>query len=94
MLISKLDKLLFLESAELYLSSWNELKVRIAQLTTECVNVDNHHVAKLAQAVEALVNNQKKPASAAPVSYAATLRAGLSAWSGSSPVCEVSSRLA
>ena len=45
---------------------------------TKHINVDNHHVTKLAQVIEALVNNQKKLASAISISYAAMLRAGLS----------------
>ena len=94
MLISKLNELLLLESVKLYLSSWNELKVRIAQFTTECINVNNHHVAKLAQAIEALVNNQKKLAPATLVSYAAMLKTDLLTWLDSLPVHEVSLYLA
>ena len=60
----------------------------------EHVNVDNHYVTKLTQAIEALVNNQKKLAPATSVSYIVVLRAGLSAWSGSLLIHEVSSRLA
>jgi hypothetical protein len=76
-LMQKLDDLLLLESAKPYLSSWDELKTRVAQLMIARqaqVNVDNQHVAKLTQAVEALVSNQKKQAPAKPLSYAAALK--------------------
>jgi len=93
-LMSKLDGLLLLEGAEPYRSNWDELKAKVAQLAAgRTVNVDNQHVAKLTQAVEALVTIQKKPAPAAPISYAAALK-GSPAWPGSPAVREVPTRLA
>jgi hypothetical protein len=76
-LMQKLDDLLLLESAEPYLSSWNKLKIRIAQLIITCqtqINVDNQHVVKLMQVVEALMSNQKKQALTISLLYAVMLK--------------------
>ena len=46
-LMQKLDSLLLLKSAKSYLSSWDELKIRVAQLMIARqvqVNVDNQHI--------------------------------------------------
>ena len=59
-LMQKLDSLLLLESAKPYLSSWDELKIRVTQLMIARqiqINVDNQHVAKFTQTMEALVSN-------------------------------------
>jgi hypothetical protein len=89
-----LEGLLLLEGAEPYRNSWNELKNRITKLgAARQVNVDNQHIAKLAQAVEALVSNQKKQAPAAPATYAAVLK-NLPALSGPPAVREIPTRLA
>jgi hypothetical protein len=94
-LMQELDGLLLLEGAEPHRDSWDKLKAGVTQLLTgRQVNVDNHHVTKLTQAMEALVTNQRKPAATAPVSYTAALRAGIPAWSGAPPVREVPTRLA
>jgi hypothetical protein len=95
-LLRELDDLLLLEGAEPYRNHWSQLKAGVAQLTAARQGfVDNAHVTRLTQAVEALVDNQKKPATpAAPFSYAAALKAGLPAWSGPPPVREVPKRLA
>lgn len=92
--MEKLEGLLLLEGAEPYLDSWKELKAKVARLGAgRTINVDNQHVAKLTQAVEALVINQKKSAPAAPTSYAAALK-GLTAWSAPPAVREIPTRLA
>jgi hypothetical protein len=92
-LIKKLDSLLLLENTELYHSSWENFKVKVAQLAAEhIINVDNHHITKLTQTVKALIIIQKKSAQAASISYAVTLR-NASVWSDVSAVHEVLSHL-
>ena len=88
--MTKLDSLLLLESAELYCSNWDELKIKIMQLIVECtVNINNQHIMKLIQAVEALVINQKKLILATLIFYMIALK-DMSVWSDLSIVCEVS----
>ena len=93
MLMTKLDSLLFLENAELYCNSWNEFKIKVAQLTAECtVNIDNQHITKLIQTVKILVISQKKSVSTALIFYAAVFK-NLSVWADLSIVCKISTHL-
>ncbi len=88
-LMKKLDNLLFLESTEFYCSSWEKFKIKVTQLTTEhIINIDNHHIIKLIQIIEALMTVQKKSVQAVSISYAAVLK-NVSVWSDISIICKI-----
>jgi hypothetical protein len=97
-LIGKLEQLFLIKEAEAYRELWKELKIGVGHLSTSkrvTVTVSDERVAKLTEAVEALVRKQSSTSQAqanTASTYAAALRAGLS--SSAPTVREVPTRLA
>ena len=93
MLMTKLDSLFFLENIKFYHSSWNELKIKVMQLTAEhIINIDNQHIEKFIQTVEALMINQKKLMPAALIIYITALKS-MFVWSDLLIIYEISTCL-